>query len=79
MSMALEQDNFSQGDFKMSDTDKGEVSNSTIRVAVTQHEPVWLNLDGTVEKTCTIIAEAAAAGAKLVAFPELWIPGYPVY
>lgn len=50
---------------------------SKIRVAVTQHEPVWLDLDAGVEKTIKIIEEAAKADAKLVAFPECWIPGYP--
>ncbi|KAF2223322.1 carbon-nitrogen hydrolase [Elsinoe ampelina] len=52
---------------------------STIRVAVTQHEPVWLDLEATVQKTIKIVGEAAKAGAKLVAFPELWIPGYPAW
>ncbi|RFU74512.1 carbon-nitrogen hydrolase [Trichoderma arundinaceum] len=52
---------------------------STVRVAVTQHEPVWLDLEGTVNKTCSIVEEAARAGAKLVAFPETWIPGYPAW
>ncbi|KAK5112570.1 hypothetical protein LTR85_011262 [Meristemomyces frigidus] len=52
---------------------------SSIRVAVTQAEPVWLDLKGTVEKTCRLIAEAAAGGAKLVVFPECWIPGYPCW
>jgi predicted amidohydrolase len=47
----------------------------TVRVAVTQHEPVWLDLQGTVAKTCKIIQDAAKAGAKLVAFPEVWVPG----
>jgi predicted amidohydrolase len=50
---------------------------NSVRVAVTQHEPVWLDLPGTVLKTCAIIKEAADAGAKLVAFPECWVPGYP--
>jgi nitrilase len=44
-----------------------------LRVAVTQHEPVWLDLKGTVDKTCDIIKEAAEAGAKLLAFPECWV------
>ena len=48
---------------------------ATVRVAVTQHEPVWLDLQGTVAKTIAIIKQAAAEGAKLVAFPECWIPG----
>jgi nitrilase len=48
----------------------------TVRVAVTQHEPDWLNLEGTIAKTVRIIQEAGKAGAKLVAFPEVWVPGY---
>lgn len=55
------------------------MASSIVRVAVTQHEPVWLDLDGAVSKTCAIIAQAAAGGAQLVAFPELWIPGYPAW
>ncbi|OQO03577.1 Arylacetonitrilase [Cryoendolithus antarcticus] len=51
----------------------------TVRVAVTQHEPVWLDLAATVAKTCTLIAEAAQAKATLVVFPECWIPGYPAW
>jgi aliphatic nitrilase len=51
----------------------------TIRAGVVQAEPVWLDLDGTVEKTIRLIADAAAAGVELLAFPELWIPGYPVF
>src|SRR5207244_398640 len=31
----------------------------------------------TVEKAAGLIEEAASEGAKLVAFPETWIPGYP--
>jgi nitrilase len=54
-------------------------SSNTIRVAVTQHEPEWLDLDATVKKTTKIIREAAITGAKLVAFPEVWIPGYPAW
>lgn len=54
-------------------------SESRVRVAVTQAEPVWLNLDATVEKTCKLIREAAANGAQLVTFPECWIPGYPAW
>lgn len=42
---------------------------------VTQHEPIWLDLEATVQKTIKIIKEAANTGAKLVAFPECWIPG----
>lgn len=55
------------------------MGSSTVRVAVTQHEPVWLDLEGTVAKSCKIIAEAAEAKARLVVFPECWIPGYPAW
>ena len=50
-----------------------------IRVAVTQAEPEWLDLQKSTEKTCKLIAEAAQEGAELVTFPELWIPGYPCW
>lgn len=52
---------------------------STIKVAVTQVEPVWLDLTATVEKTCNLITEAASKGAQIIAFPECWIPGYPIW
>ena len=32
---------------------------------------------GPVEKAIRFIDEAGAAGARLIAFPETWIPGYP--
>ncbi|KAL1584808.1 hypothetical protein WHR41_06553 [Cladosporium halotolerans] len=54
-------------------------STNIVRVAVSQHEPAWLDLAEAVRKTCAIIKEASEAGAKLVAFPECWIPGYPAW
>ncbi|KAL4941535.1 hypothetical protein BDV06DRAFT_194201 [Aspergillus oleicola] len=50
-----------------------------VRVAVTQAEPVWLDLDATVGKTCSLITEAATNKAQLIAFPECWVPGYPAW
>lgn len=47
------------------------------KVAVVQASPVYLDLGGTVDKAITLMDEASAAGADLVAFPETWIPGYP--
>lgn len=52
---------------------------SAFRVAAVQAAPVFMDLSGTVQKTIDLIKEAAEAGAKLVAFPECWIPGYPFY
>ena len=54
-------------------------SNPTIRVAVVQAESVWFDLQGAVKKAITIIDDAAARGARLIAFPEVWIPGYPAW
>lgn len=48
-----------------------------LRVAAVQAAPVFLDLDGTIDKTIDLIAQAAAQGVKLIAFPETWVPGYP--
>ncbi len=48
-----------------------------LRVAAVQASPVFLDLDATIDKTIKLMKEAAKQGAKLVAFPETWIPGYP--
>ncbi len=47
--------------------------------AVAQDSPVFLNLEASVAKAVSLIAEAAALGAQLVAFPETWLPGYPIW
>jgi hypothetical protein len=41
-----------------------EARKSHIWVAATQAEPVWLDLEATVEKTCRLIAEAAGNGQR---------------
>ncbi len=49
----------------------------TIKAAVVQAAPVMWNRTQTLEKTVQLAREAAAAGARLVVFPESFIPGYP--
>jgi len=49
------------------------------RVAAAHVAPVFLDTSATVAKACDVIAEAARNGARLVAFPEAFIPGFPVW
>lgn len=51
--------------------------NNLVKVAAAQVAPVYLNKGKTVEKARKIIKEAAENGAKLIVFPEAFIPGYP--
>src|SRR5215207_8173262 len=48
-----------------------------LRVAAVQAAPVFLDLDGTIDKTIDLMAQAAGQGVQLIAFPETWVPGYP--
>ena len=49
------------------------------KAAAVQAAPAYLDLDATVAKTIDLIAAAARGGARLVAFPECWIPGHPLW
>lgn len=53
------------------------ITHPKYRVAVVQAAPEFLDLDAGIDKTIRLIDEAGKAGAKLIAFPETWIPGYP--
>src|ERR1700736_5994734 len=46
-------------------------------VAVVQHPPVLLDLAKTMDRAIDLVREAAKAGARLITFPETYLPGYP--
>lgn len=41
--------------------------------------PVFMDTQATVDKACALIKEAAAHGARLIAFPETFIPAFPIW
>jgi predicted amidohydrolase len=51
----------------------------TYKAAVAQASPVFLDRAATIEKTCSLMIEAGKNEAKLIAFPEVYIPGYPYW
>ncbi|KAJ9192488.1 hypothetical protein DTO164E3_8317 [Paecilomyces variotii] len=49
------------------------------KAAAVNAEPGWFDLQEAVARTIHWINEAGQNGCKLIAFPELWIPGYPYW
>lgn len=54
-------------------------NNKTVKIATIQAEPVWNDLQGSVDRVIGLIREAGDNGANILGFPELYIPGYPWY
>jgi nitrilase len=52
---------------------------STVRAAAVQLSPVLFSREGTTEKVCRAIGDAAARGAVLAVFPETVVPYYPYF
>jgi nitrilase len=50
-----------------------------VRVAIAQSAPVYLDKRASLAKALDLIQQAARAGARLVAFGETWLPGYPAW
>ena len=49
------------------------------KAAAIHAAPVFLDKQATTKKAISLIREAAAAGAQIVAFPETFIPAFPVW
>ena len=47
------------------------------KVAIIQQAPIFHDKGKTIQKVVALIEEAAESGAKLIVFPESFIPGYP--
>jgi predicted amidohydrolase len=51
---------------------------ATVRVAIVQSEPAP-GLDEGLHRTEALVREAVRSGARVVTFPETWLPGYPAW
>ncbi|MCW5515091.1 carbon-nitrogen hydrolase family protein [Muriicola sp. Z0-33] len=51
----------------------------TLKVALAQISPVWLNKKATIEKIEATLIEASSQQAELVVFGEALLPGYPFW
>lgn len=49
------------------------------KAAAVQTSPVFLNVNKTIEKAISFIKEARSNGAQLIAFPEVFVAGYPYW
>ncbi|MCL6563737.1 MAG: carbon-nitrogen hydrolase family protein [Firmicutes bacterium] len=52
---------------------------TAVTLAAVQASPVFLNRHATLDKALRLIAEAARLGAKVIVFPEAFIPAFPYW
>ena len=49
------------------------------KAAAVQTSPVFLDVEKTIAKAISFVKEASAKGAQLIAFPEVFVAGYPYW
>lgn len=49
----------------------------SLKIAIIQHSPVYLNLEASTAKALRLIKEAEGNSVQLVVFGETWLSGYP--
>ncbi|MBL4734502.1 MAG: carbon-nitrogen hydrolase family protein [Flavobacteriales bacterium] len=54
-------------------------NDDTLKIAIAQISPVWLNREKTIEKIKSFIADAGAKKCELIVFGEALLPGYPFW
>jgi aliphatic nitrilase len=52
---------------------------ATIRAAAVQIAPDLTSAEGTVDRVCRAVADAAARGVEIAVFPETFVPYYPYF
>ena len=63
----------------MEKTGQPAADSKRVRVAIAQSAPVYLDKRASLAKVLDLMQQSARTGARLVAFGETWLPGYPAW